>query len=867
VLAVAVPILILGPLVVYAASHFLRPAPNPPDGAAALAEASVPAKGPREEPAVPAVGTKKDDEDDKGDRDDKGPATPPTEAPKPKPDAPRGGQPENADALDLPPVKPTPQPSADSVARDYKAARAACAEARKKARSSLLAQYPRIRDEIQKGNLDAKEKAKVLQDLQAQQLALGYGPGQNQGNGPLPTHPAMQEAVADYLRAVEAATRKFGEVADKGLAAYEKVGVTDPQKLRPLLAARLASRHSDLVGIWASEVTGNYDVWVIDVDETTGGWQVDGSLNYSKGSTGYIHHGENIEFKDGTLTFAASQVDTRSKKVGPGSVPVTLKLQDEKLHYETRGGPKPVAKVLRRTGEEAARVCIEYWGVRKAPPPGSGFPGDKRDLNDANYVWRRLAYLSSFGGERLYLPHRAKQPPAPSPGPYGPLADMLTGRAPGQEASQKEAEGVFQEFDRLGETPHPYLKRAAGQAYAISKARVQLAEADQLFGNTPASSVREFQQKIFLPVGSYVFRREADRAALEEALQKEHPELQIVVVDAPLSEASRQKLNEVMNNLGGFEADLKNRMKVSGLLAYADMAQADRSVAFWQTWLLPLARRCGGPPSDKPLVTVEGNWKLRTSGRDRFQRLSAFRLRNVSGQDLTHAVVEVIAENQWGEKAAHYFYFHQLDGALDAPLPAHPRWENGRLEFTNTIKVTWSVWADQGSEVGRQGTLTSPMPNPDPAGWRKDYLAAATPFRTEGEALGAVVRNFRFLPVNPDRQRRRLLEVAAPGTTYAVRLAAPGKAGPTLIVRFLRLNADQTDVEAEVFDLADRKPFRPDAPVWKGKVTADKEAGYVIRMDSGWTFLIAPDDQPNVRAEAVADSPAREVPLVRLKLP
>jgi hypothetical protein len=773
--------------------------------------------------------------------------------------------------LELPPVSPTKAVAGDRVVQDFKAARAACADARKKARAEFRVQFMARKQELSKSNPDPT----VLKDLNAQLGAFAFGAGKSQDTGPLPTHPALQTAVADYWKAMDEATRKLGEVAEKGLAAYEKAGVTDPAKLRPLLAARLASENAGLLGIWGSHEQGPKVDWIVDVDEATGGWRVDWVLGHSPASTGYLYHAEDIKFEAGKLSFIDSPVDTSKRKAGPGGTPASLALQDGKLIYQGFDVRKrPITRVLQRTGDESARANIDTWGVPRVVPADPGSPAEQKpDLTDANYVWRRLASLSSFPsyrgkagpawGEQLYIPFRSSHPTL-TPGTYGGLADMLLGRSPGAGKNQQYAELLFREFDYLGDSPHPYLKRTAGEFLALSRARIQLAEADELMGNTPNSSIREFQQKVLMPAGRYLIQREVDRAELQEKLQKEHPDKEVIVLDAPQSAQSRQKLNELLDSFSGMMQDVKHRAIVSGLLAYADMAQVDRASALWQAWLLPLAKRCGGPPSTEPLVTIESDWKpLSAQAGKNFTRLKEFLLKNVSGQDLTHAVVEVIAENEWGEKAAHYYYFDRLDVSEVVRLLPHPRWEKRRLPFTNTIKVKWSVWADQGSEVDRQVKLTNPTPNPDPAGWRKDYLDADKKYQSQGVALGAVVRNFRFLPIQPERQRRRLQQIAAPGNSYAVRLTDKGK---TLVVRFLRLDEENKTVEAEVIDLASRKPFRPDTPVWKGVLTADKEAGYVLRLDSGWTLLLAQDDQPTLSVPQTDESPARILAMVRVKL-
>ena len=277
----------------------------------------------------------------------------------------------------------------DRVAVEYKTARADYQDARKKARQELRAQFIKRRDELGKGKPSPKDKA--LKEYDDQLRAFVIGPGKSQDTGPLPTHPVMATAVAAYWQALETALQKFGAVAEKGLAAYAKAGVTDLAKLRPLQSASLAAKHPDLFGIWSSGGgMREQDVWVVDVDEATGGWWVDGSMNYNKVSTGHLYHAEKIKFDAGTLSFEARPVDTSSKTVRGAGSAVSLKLEDGKLFYtwvNARG--KPVSKTLVRSGEEMVRATIEYWGVPKAGADGPGAAPETPDPANPNYVWRR----------------------------------------------------------------------------------------------------------------------------------------------------------------------------------------------------------------------------------------------------------------------------------------------------------------------------------------------------------------------------------------------------------------------------------------------------------------------------------------------
>ena len=302
--------------------------------------------------------------------------------------------------------------------------------------------------------------------------------------------------------------------------------------------------------------------------------------------------------------------------------------------------------------------------------------------------------------------------------------------------NQDRTDALLGAYESLAEAPHPYLKRTTAQALALCRSRLRLALADEQYGNTPASSVREFQQAVVIPAVQYGLQRDADCAELRESLEREYPGYEVIVNDAPLSDGSRQKLGELLKGAGGMMEDVKKRALVSGLLAYADMAQVDRAATFWQTRLLPLARHCAGPATDKPLVEVEAGWRDKRDKQASFKRLDAFLLHNVSGQDLTGVVVELIAENEWGEKAAQYYYLPRLEMGDSARLMPHPRWEKRRLDFTNTINVTWSVWADQGRVVDRQEKLSSPQPNPDPAGWPRTTSHSTRSTRPRGKPWG-----------------------------------------------------------------------------------------------------------------------------------
>ncbi len=226
--------------------------------------------------------------------------------------------------LELPPVGPAKLPAPDVVIKEFKAARAVYRAAMRKARSELLDQFPRVRAEIENSDLNRPEKTRSLARLGREQGQFAIV--EIFGGGPIPTHPAMKAAVADYLLACATARRTLGEVAAKGLIAYEKAGVTDRAKLRPLQAAKLEGEHTDLVGIWEGTLPevkvpdGVFrscrQVWHIGTDERSGDWLVSGFDAQPKYQTGAAYLGQNVQFKDGALTFVAAPVKLPSIKIG-----------------------------------------------------------------------------------------------------------------------------------------------------------------------------------------------------------------------------------------------------------------------------------------------------------------------------------------------------------------------------------------------------------------------------------------------------------------------------------------------------------------------------------------------------------------------
>jgi pSer/pThr/pTyr-binding forkhead associated (FHA) protein len=881
--------------------------------------------------------------------------------------------------VELPPVGPTPQPPFDPVVGKFKIARAAYLEARWQARTDLRARFMQKKDEMAKSNLDAMEKEKIMQALWKEHSA--FQTPHNDLAGPIYSHPAVQDALADYWRNLKTAADKFAAAADEGLADYQKAGVTDEARLRPLLAARAASQHADFLGVWTGKVAVNRGVlrapkdmdfchWVIDLDERTGGLQVAGR-EYNA-----LFRGENVNVKNSVLSFVAVRVDQDENQVGSGgsapktlalelapnyngewfayvgsgSVPRTLTLKDGTLRSELKVSPpqKPPSKPTKTPPPKSVyKSKNESSAPRTSKSPGSAPPksnygsrnestalrtskpaeaappksigeilehneavgerftlsirleavgdyaldhkapersAEKLDVTDATAVWRKLAALSSFDfyrgdnyKKRFYSPAPKKQGSPAMHELAGIMAFM--GKGAPADADPAPTSALLGKYEAITASPNAYLKRAAEQALAIRRTRIRLDRANSRFGNTPDSQIQAFQQNVISPAVQYQLQREADIEALQETLDRQITVYggRIEVIDAPLSAESEQKLHEFVLGPGKFKESIQQSAVVSGLLDYARMAQVDRNIAFWQTWLMPLVKRCSGPASDKPLVEIDGTWNIASNaGKDRFQRLDNFRLRNVAAQDLTHVVVRVLAENEWGERAAHFYYFPQLEvGEVDLLLP-HPRWDKRRLPFTNSLTATCSVWSDQGSSAGRSIKLSSPAPNPDAKTVRKDFLDQDKKYQAEGEAFGTVVQTLIALPADPAWLKRRLRAAADPGSTYIFRVPGEGKAVHTLVLRFVRFDEGPDGIEAEILDAKSRKLYQESTSIWKGKLEPDSEAAIGFGTAAhwkqpDWAFGFGNDDGLKIICLAGgspgATFPVKDIPLFAVKAP
>ena len=217
----------------------------------------------------------------------------------------------------------------------------------------------------------------------------------------------------------------------------------------------------------------------------------------------------------------------------------------------------------------------------------------------------------------------------------------------------------------------------------------------------------------------------------------------LFVEDAPLSEESQKLLMDAVNTSPKLMNMLTGPAEISKYFRYADIAAVDCEATFWNDVLIPVARRYAGPPASKQLLEITPFWgpaffdpddPLRNEGQSK--RLAGLKLSTVPGVDLTHVVIRVSMENEWGQKVFQYYYFNGLGGKARYTLLPHIRWDAYPLLSANSLKIGFSVWADQGSQVDvATQEVTNPNPNPRAATiWNQRHALVIKREQPYGEA-------------------------------------------------------------------------------------------------------------------------------------
>jgi hypothetical protein len=502
----------------------------------------------------------------------------------------------------------------------------------------------------------------------------------------------------------------FLSALDHALAEYSKVGENSHAKLGQIIYERRAILSAGLVGAWERQLdkpsimrAPRREAWFISLDRDSGNWLVKGAIdNGLHLAPTPIFHGRDIKSTNASLSFAL-EITAGGESPWKNGARLAMKLNKDRLVCSAAGSGFELTRSANTKFEEH----VVYWDGN-GDFPELAAPTPPVDASDANEVFWELADLSSStyvrensrawfpARQRLYLPWRSNR---------------LTPPAAGYQRATSNVEGRYHAL--VAATNDPYLVEASRRARALFHTRLNIALANDRYGNTPNSSIMQLGQ--FLANGAVKLAEyEVERARDREASRD---------TDPPLSTESWNRLKKFADGINprNLSDVIADSAQWSALMRYADMCAADDEIPYWENTLLPMAKACAGPESPEPLVEVTALWRdLR--GGEKFKRLFCIVVKNTTRVKLQHATLKIEMTNAWNEVSTQFYFLSSLDAGEEVGLLPHLRWDERRLVFVNSLSVRCSIWSDQGSDTGRITELVNPVPNPNPEIWRTNYL-------------------------------------------------------------------------------------------------------------------------------------------------
>ncbi|MBX9584152.1 MAG: hypothetical protein K2X87_27960 [Gemmataceae bacterium] len=413
--------------------------------------------------------------------------------------------------------------------------------------------------------------------------------------GTVPSAPAVAPAVAQYVQ-------DRGDALDRLIEALQAARSADLGRYQ---AERTALRNAAAIGTWRRVIGGqgqtqSSEELAVRVNGRTGEWEVYGDLTM-RGNLSVLFHGEDVRRDAKGLTF---RVKTDFGKSGiPDGAQFTVRLTGDTAACSSSTG---YSTTLARTSGVPSSSTHDYFRygdftevtIRTAEPVF--------DPSDSRHVLRELAELMSF-------PYSIGLPLAPAQ-PMPERLLMPNGVIKVNPARSRIAEATataVARFDRLADATGDRLGPAGWEARRLFVHRLRVATANEFYGQTASSGIRDMQGAVGASF-RYVLQRQADRAELERELRDHLPSAGLVVTDAPLSEASRQKPIEVFGAFGGLAEKAEQRGYYSGYIKYGEMQYIDATAALWQQHLMPHVRADRRPPLPGA-VRLDGHWTPFTS--------------------------------------------------------------------------------------------------------------------------------------------------------------------------------------------------------------------------------------------------------------
>jgi hypothetical protein len=412
--------------------------------------------------------------------------------------------------------------------------------------------------------------------------------------------------------------------------------------------------------------------------------------------------------------------------------PVVGRIEDGKLSWAPPAAPSQAKNVVQTIGtiqgsliradlKPAAYLPRSEYTLRldEASSNGSGFVdfpdldaiAHMIDVGDPAAVRHWLAWLMSspyyYAGnnarmpipERLALPFRRNRTATPKVSGYSDAEEVLIGL-----------------FDQLTATPDANLQAMATEARDIVGHRIKIAQVNQRFGVTPDGSLITF--------GQWVLNMTVQAKKLDELLDQDQRDPEIRLKTLKQAREALKSLNsatfeDVAKKISGGQAP--SQAELSLILAFSDMLCADRQGELWRDQLLPALVRSSSTAKLSTEMEVKAVWRNNAS-QPPFQLFERLLVKNPKGgQELTNVVMKVVAKDEKDDSATQYYFISKWAPDQAYTFVLHPRWMARKMTYTPTIRFDYSLWSDQGQNIDKTTTVTSPMPNPNPDAWRFNW--------------------------------------------------------------------------------------------------------------------------------------------------
>jgi len=279
-------------------------------------------------------------------------------------------------------------------------------------------------------------------------------------------------------------------------------------------------------------------------------------------------------------------------------------------------------------------------------------------------------------------------------------------------------------FDQLMKCDDAALRKAAESLKELTLFRCQVAQANELFGNTATSSIQNMQARLRQYIGGQNFRPDLTDRAHREREQKAAAEAADLVLQ--------------------FLQEAEVRSLFGGVIRYAAFDAAEDAGMVWKKLLWSRLEASAGPKADASFATMGVHWRDVELPGQRARIFQNLGLTNSGATDLNNVAIEIEIENEFKDRAISHYFVPELKSGGVVLLHINPFWDNRRGPFSNQLKVTFTVISSARSQSAETLIFKNPRPRNDTHEARESFLKFDSEYSKAGIGLGNLVQ--KFLP-------------------------------------------------------------------------------------------------------------------------